>query len=113
MNSKGTATTRVVLEIPDAPDPVAVDREYTGPLRQRLLDQEVGTISLVEQGKANTPEAFSRIITVELTDYDAGMAIIQGFLVDSDAPVGTMVQSYDSDGKSRDILILGPPEQGG
>jgi len=112
-HSKGTAATRVILEIPDALDPTAADRKYTEPLRQCLLDRRVGTISLVEQGKPKTPEEFSRIITVQLTDYDAGMAAIQEFLVITGAPVGTMIHSYDSDGHSRDIFALGPPEHDG
>lgn len=113
MKSEGSATSRVVLEIPDALDPAAADRKYTDPLRQRLLDEQVGTISSVEQGASNTSAEFSRIITVELTNYEVGMAVIQEFLVDKEAPVGTIVQSYDSDGKPRDILALGPPDYEG
>ncbi|MDY0171027.1 MAG: hypothetical protein RBS80_31090 [Thermoguttaceae bacterium] len=50
------------------------------------------------------------MITVGLTDYGAGMALIQEFLVDKEAPVGTIIQSYESDGNRRDVFVLGPPE---
>lgn len=113
MNSDDSTTTQVVLEIADALDPIEADRKYTEPLRQRLLDHQIGKISSVEQGKSNTPAEFSRIITVELSDYDAGMEVVQEFLVDTEAPTGTLVQSCDSAGKPRDIFMLGPPDHDG
>lgn len=100
--------TMVILNIPDALDAVAADQKYTDPLSQRLNDAKVGTVTAVEQGKANTPDDCSRIITVQLTDYDAGLETIQEFLVETRAPVGTMVESYNTDGTRRETFVLGP-----
>jgi hypothetical protein len=111
-DSTDSAATKVVLEIPDALDPAVADRKYTEPLRQLLHPDGVGTIAAVEQGKPNTPEKFSRIITLQLTNYEDGMAVIQRFLVQQDAPVGTMITSYDANGETLDILLLGPPNDG-
>lgn len=107
--SSNSTPTKVVLEIPDALDPDAADKKYTDPLRQLLTDERVGTIETVKQGKPNTPEEFSRIITVQLTDYDGGIDVVQRFLVETDAPVGTMIVSYDADGSARDTFALAPP----
>lgn len=107
-DSKDSTRTKVVLEIPDAFTSDAADKKYVDPLRQALINERVGTIETSEKGKRKTPEEFSRIITVQLTDYDRGMDVIQRILVETNAPAGTMIVSYNADGSTRDIFALDP-----
>ena len=99
---------KVVIEIPDLLDLDAADQKYTGPLRLLLAEHHAGSIVGVEQGKPKTPEEFSRIITLELREYDTGLDLVQQFLAETQAPVGTMLISYHANGENRDIFILGP-----
>ena len=97
---------KVTLEIPDALDPVVADAKYTEPLREALLDVG-GLITAVAQGEPSTPDEFSRLITIELTRYSPGLEIIQRFLAENDAPPGTMITVYDSNGQSHETFMLG------
>jgi hypothetical protein len=81
----------------------------TEPLRKLLTDNEVGAVVRVEQGAANTPDEFSRIITIHLSKYDRGMDLIDGVLHENDAPPGTLITAFDADDKVRDRFILNPP----
>ena len=46
------------------------------------------------------------------TDKEKGLKGLNFFLVEKDAPPGTMIVSYDADGNTHDILGLAPPDDG-
>ena len=101
-------TTRVVIEIPDALDPTAADRKYVDPLRKLLADNDAGGIVDVSQGAPNTADEFSRIVTLELTELNVGLDIVGDFLVETEAPPGTLTQVCDADGNVVDRFMLMP-----
>jgi hypothetical protein len=105
---KGPRRTKVVVEICGCLDPSIADRKYTDPLRQLLADNHAGVILDVVQGAPNTADEYTRILTLELSDFEAGLDIVGEFLVENDAPPGSLIQVYDSAGEVVDRLILTP-----
>jgi hypothetical protein len=99
-------TRRFVVEIPDALDPQQADKKYTEPLRQILAKENLGLIVSGEQGQANTPDEFSRFITVESDQGERLLEIVGDFLSERQAPVGTFLHVYDDDGAKRDAYFL-------
>ena len=100
--------TKVVIEIPDALEPMQADRKYVDPMRQLLADNHAGVITVVSQGDPNTPDEFTRIIVVELCDLELGLALLGDFLTDQGAPAGTLTRVYGADGNMVDLYILTP-----
>ena len=101
---------RVVIEIPDSLDPDAADQKYVVPLRQVLDQTGAGRIDSVEQGRADTPSEFSRIVSVRLSDDASSLERVADALDEQGAPAGTVITSYDQNGDECDVLVFGPPE---
>ncbi|MGC4005218.1 MAG: hypothetical protein QM811_19700 [Pirellulales bacterium] len=98
--------TKVVIEVPDAFDPSMADQKYVVPLRRLLTDNDAGVILEVAQGPADTPDEFTRMITVELARLDLGLDIIGEFLAENAAPAGTLACVYDANGNIVDRFML-------
>lgn len=98
--------TKVVVEIPDALDPAAADQKYVEPLRLLLAENHAGLIVAVAQGAPRTADEFTRIITLELTDFDIGFDMVGEFLASNEAPPGTLFRVYDADDNVIDRFIL-------
>ena len=98
--------TKVVVEIPDALDPAAADQKYVEPLRLLLAENHAGLIVAVAQGAPKMPDEFTRIITLELTDFDGGFDLVGEFLTVNEAPPGTLICIHDADDNVVDRFIL-------
>jgi hypothetical protein len=105
-----TNPTKVVIEIPDLPDPQGVDSKYVAPLQALLVEEGVGEVIAVETGQVQTPEEFSRFLIIQLVDYECGLDLIGEHLERQDAPVGTMITAYHDNGEIRDTFIRGPDD---
>jgi hypothetical protein len=100
--------TKIIVEIPDALDPMAADRKYVEPLRQLLTDANVGAVADVAQGTPNTADECTRFITLEVTQFESAWDIVGQFLVESAAPPGTLTTVCDEKGKVVDSYLLMP-----
>lgn len=98
-NATAPRCERLVIEIPDALDPKLADEKYTAPLQRLLSKDGVGSVGSVNQGQANTPDEFSRFITVNLSrgmeDIEGVLDTISNFLAEKGAPAGTFLHAYD------------------